>query len=408
MTGRSPAAVGPGDSALVALAARVRPAFRCLLAALLVTPVWTWTAWAAEPAAPFRLCADPDNLPFSSSDAKTPGIYVELGRQIADQLGRPFQPVWAPTYVAKREVRTTLLAGQCDGFIGLPNDPDFMGPRLIFSKPILRLGYALALRHDMTVTSLSDLAGRRVAVQFDSPPQNLLATRADIQSVTTMTPEEAMNDLAQGKADAAFTWGPSAGWINQSALHGAYQVLPVEGEHMQWQSAIAFQSRQTALRDQVDQALTALASSIDALMNKYGFPTATPIRLAQAGNATQPATPAADPTVGDNTSPQPSPATSSAPTAQTTAAAGDAEAIAAGHKLFNSNCAHCHGPDAIQGERRINLRLLHHRYGDRMDEVFQTTVHQGRVTKGMPKWGGILSDDQFNKILAYLHSLQEP
>jgi hypothetical protein len=72
-----------------------------------------------------------------------PGLYVELGRRIADRLGRPFEPVWTLGYFGKRAVRTTLLAGRCDGFIGLPDDPGFMGPRLIFSKPVLRLGYAL-------------------------------------------------------------------------------------------------------------------------------------------------------------------------------------------------------------------------------------------------------------------------
>lgn len=34
---------------------------------------------------------------------------------------------------------------------------------------------------------------------------------------------------------------------------------------------------------------------------------------------------------------------------------------AAGHKLFNDNCAHCHGPDAVEGVQGQNLRMLHHR-----------------------------------------------
>ncbi|MBV8614520.1 MAG: c-type cytochrome [Acetobacteraceae bacterium] len=82
--------------------------------------------------------------------------------------------------------------------------------------------------------------------------------------------------------------------------------------------------------------------------------------------------------------------------------------VAAGHKLFNDNCAHCHGPDAIQGERRRNLRLLRHRYGDEMDQTFMITVTHGRVSKGMPNWSGILSDQEFHAILAYLSSVREP
>jgi polar amino acid transport system substrate-binding protein len=86
----------------------------------------------------------------------------------------------------------------------------------------------------------------------------------------------------------------------------------------------------------------------------------------------------------------------------------DADPAAAGHKIFNDNCSHCHGPDAVQGERRRDLRLLHHRYGEKADHVFMTTVAQGRMAKGMPNWSGILTADQFQKVLAFLHSVQEP
>ncbi len=64
-----------------------------------------------------------------------------------------------------------------------------------------------------------------------------------------------------------------------------------------------------------------------------------------------------------------------------------------------------HGPDAIQGERRINLRLLHHRLWRR----HEPDLHDhGRPAKGMPNWSGILTDKQFDRILAFLHSVQEP
>jgi hypothetical protein len=47
-----------------------------------------------------------------------------------------------------------------------------------------------------------------------------------------------MRDLAEGRADAAFFWGPSAGWIDKSMLGGAYAVVPVTGPHMQWRASI--------------------------------------------------------------------------------------------------------------------------------------------------------------------------
>jgi ABC-type amino acid transport substrate-binding protein len=361
---------------------RSLPAFRLSLAALLFL-LASMRATTAEVAAPFRLCADPDNLPFSSTSPDAPGFYIELGREIAARLGRSFEPVWTPTYFAQRAVSTTLLAGHCDGFVGLPQDSEFMAHRLVFSRPIAAIGYALVLPQSLAVKGMADLAGRRVAVQFASPPQSLLATRTDLQPVTVISPEEAMQDLAGGQVDAAIIWGPSAGWINKTALHNAFKVVPVAGPHMQWRAAIGFPREQTALRDQVDRALGAVAGSIDALMAKYGFPSAAPIRLAAGG----------DPPFEQQA------AVASPP--------NDPAQVVAGRKLFNDNCQHCHGPDAVQGERRRNLRLLRHRHGDDADSVFLTTVTHGRIAKGMPIWAGVLTEQQLRQILAFLLSVQE-
>ena len=362
----------------------------------------------ADEAPPLRLCVDPDNLPFSSESATTPGFYVELGRDIAQALGRPFQPVWVPTYYTKRQIRKKMLPGQCDGFVGVPDDASFMGPRLILSRPIVHLGYALVALPSTAADSVQDLHGRHVAVQYDSPPQNLLASENDVQMVTVMSPEEAMRDLAAGKADVAFIWGASAGWLNKTLMHGAYEVQPVSGDHMQWNATIAFPRDQTDLRDQVDRAIGGLGDAIDRLAAKYGFPDATPSPEPTA--ATGPALihgDATDGTAATQPAPAaPAPAAAAVPAApQTSANAAD---VAAGRKLFNDNCSHCHGPDAVQGEQRRNLRLLRQRYGNDMAEMFMTTVTHGRVTKGMPNWSGIISPEEFHKILAFLSSIQEP
>lgn len=109
----------------------------------------------------------------------------------------------------------------------------------------------------------------------------------------------------------------------------------------------------------------------------------------------------------------PFPADPAGAAAQQTAAggaakpSGNAADIAAGRKIFNDNCEHCHGPDAVQGVERRNLRHLYRRYGDKMDKVFIYTVTHGRPIKGMPNWSGILTTAQFRKILAFLHSVQQ-
>ena len=70
-------------------------------------------------------------------DPGAPGLYVEIGHAVAEALGRPMETVWSLSYFGKRNLRTTLLAGQCDLAVGLPAEADFMGPRLIFTRTIL-------------------------------------------------------------------------------------------------------------------------------------------------------------------------------------------------------------------------------------------------------------------------------
>lgn len=100
------------------------------VAATLITPV---SPLHADEAQPFRLCADPTNLPFSSDSPAQPGFYVEIGQALAHALGRPIAYDWYKSYFGKRTVRVTLLGKQCDAMIGLPRSEDFMGPAVIFS-----------------------------------------------------------------------------------------------------------------------------------------------------------------------------------------------------------------------------------------------------------------------------------
>lgn len=86
--------------------------------------------------------------------------------------------------------------------------------------------------------------------------------------------------------------------------------------------------------------------------------------------------------------------------------AGRADMADEGHGLFNQYCSHCHGPNAIQGERPRDLRRLKIRYGDKAPEIFLTTISTGRPDKGMPIWKGVLSDDVLWRIYTYLESVQ--
>ena len=86
---------------------------------------------------------------------------------------------------------------------------------------------------------------------------------------------------------------------------------------------------------------------------------------------------------------------------------GRTQLISKGKTLFNIHCSHCHGPNAVQGERKRDLRRLSQRYQDRMPAVYYQTVTTGRAAKGMPAWKGILNDETLWTIFTFLETVQK-
>ena len=378
------------------------------------------------PAAPgaLRLCADPDNLPFSSNDPAKPGIYNEIGEAIGKALARPVAHVWYRTYFGKRAVRVTMLAKQCDMTIGLPDSDDFMGPKVIFSKPLFNLDYAIVAPKGAAIATVEELKGKRVAVQFETEPHNIVGPRDDITAVTVLSPDEGMKALAEGRADAAFLWAPSAGYLDKTAYDGRFAIVPIDGPRLSFPTAIGFPRASKELRDSVDAVLPEVSKQFPALMAKYGIGPDTP---ANVGATDKPATiEKAGVVIAQSDAPAASPAPTQTAKAETGGRdpgkpAGDGtgefdvaplappatpETIAAGKEVFNGICAHCHGPDAVQGVKKIDLRRLTLRYGDGAHNMYWKTVHEGRPAKGMPTWKGVFTDEQFEQIFAFLSSIQ--
>ena len=380
-----------------------RPRFgRAVLLAILgtlalIVPEAATSALAAEQTPVLRACFDPDDLPFSQkapgAGGGDQGLYVDLASAIAEKLGRRLEPVWYVMQFAGHAARETLPSGKCDAFFALPSLPGGMGPRIIFSRPILHGAYALVTPPGMVVDRLDDLVGKRVAVQFATPPQGLLAQHGGITLVTSMNPAAAFATLAAHEADSAILWGPSAGYLNQTLYAGRFTVTPLAGDGMQFDAAIGFDSRQAVLRDAVNQALESLGGIAATLARKYGLPAAAPRELSAATPARR------------HAGVMPRPPFRLAPFRLVAEApAGNPQN---GREIINTYCAHCHGIDARAPVRRQNLHFLRERYGDNMDQVFMTTVHNGRPDKGMPNWSGVLTEDQFKDVLAYLHTSQD-
>jgi polar amino acid transport system substrate-binding protein len=362
------------------------------LAAIIATTLFLVLPVLGETAAALRVCADPDNLPFSSAGSGDRGLYVDLARMIAARLGIDVEYVWGSSEWGARAIRNTLLSDRCDALVGLPYEKGFMGGKVALTRPFLSVGYVIVAPMGSGFQRLEDLQGKTIGVQFGSPAQLVLAARGGFQAVTFRFAEEIMDALARREVQTAFVWGPIAGYYNKTRLASEFEITPVAGPGLQWQVAIGVKKGDDVLKTRLERALEELSAEIAVLMDQYGFPRSEPVPLGARGNALRLA--AAD--------------ESSMLVWTRAKPVGDDRAVAEeGRSLFNIHCSHCHAPNAVNPDARTDLRRLRLRYGEDMTRVFYTTVTEGRPSNGMPSWKATLSEETIGKILTFLESVQK-
>lgn len=238
-----------------------------------------------------RVCADPNNLPFSN--ARGEGFENRLATLLAEELGLPLRYTW---FAQRRGfVRETLGAGACDVIPGIVASSD----RVLVTRPYYRSTYVFVRRTDAPravarVASLDDAALRRLRIGVhvigddytNTPPAHALAARGIIERVrgyqlqgdyAQPDPPRALVDaVVRGEVDLAIAWGPLAGW---AARRGAPVALrPVTPEidlpflPFVYDIAMGVRRADVALRDRLDAALARRADDVAALLAEYGVP----------------------------------------------------------------------------------------------------------------------------------------
>ena len=374
----------------------------------------------AAGADPLRVCADPDNLPFSKSEGPERGMYVELAELVGKQLNQPVEYTWYYTQMQRRALRNTIMQDACDAVFALPAGPDYKARGLRKTQAFLEVGYAIVAAPGFTFNSLDDLKRKRLAVQYGSTPQIFLSTLDGFKTTTFRNADEALSALAKGEVDAAFLWGPVAGYENKKRWDSRWRVTPVAGHDLSGAVAVAVRSTKEALAADIDRALAELKPQIAELADKYGFPRQAPVNLATA-RAASPATVVRVPSSLWMTASETVPAKKSGAKAAATASAATAaptdtavaaapelsDAAQAGRVQFNDRCSHCHGTDGFSPVRERNLRFLKARYSDKWQETAVTTMKNGRSDAGMPAWKDILKESDIQQLVTFLVSIQK-
>src|SRR4051794_18708546 len=111
-----------------------------LMASCLVSPN-SRSVNAAEPArGTLRVCADPNNLPFSDESRR--GFENRLAQLVADELGEDVNYTW---WAQRRGfIRNTLKAQACDVVMGVPAQYGLVAS----TKPYYRSSYVFVSRAD--------------------------------------------------------------------------------------------------------------------------------------------------------------------------------------------------------------------------------------------------------------------
>ena len=163
---------------------------------------------------PLRVCADPNNLPFSND--RLEGFENRIAEVIAHELHRPLKYTW---WAQRRGfLRNTLKAEICDLVPGLPSNLE--GVRT--TAPYYRTSYVFVTRFDgPEVSSFNDPVLRQVKVGVhligddgsNTPPAHALARRGIIDNVRGYMiygdynqpnpPARILDALAEGEIDIA-------------------------------------------------------------------------------------------------------------------------------------------------------------------------------------------------------------
>jgi mxaJ protein len=236
----------------------------------------------------FRVCADPDDMPFSNQ--KGEGFENKIAALLARDLGdTAVAYTWFPT--RRGFVRNTLRAGECDAMIGAPAGYDLVLP----TKPYYRSAYIAVTRRDrhLKVTSLDDSALKTLKIGVNligdnyenTPPAHALGARGITTNMVGFStfynqehpPSEIVDAVASGKIDVAVVWGPLGGyWAKRSSVPLDLSVLPdtdrATGFPLAYEVTVGVRRNDRTLRDALNAALDRRKPEIEAILRDYGVP----------------------------------------------------------------------------------------------------------------------------------------
>jgi len=228
----------------------------------------------------FRVCSDPNDLPFSNQGGE--GFENKVAELVAGKLNRPVTYAYFPQVIGF--VRVTLNALRCDVIMGTAVGAEMVDTTV----PYYHTTYALVFRPGTKldgVAALSDprLKDKRIGVVAGTPPATVmteegLMVKAKPYALTVDTrvesPSKSMaEDVAAGRIDAGVLWGPFAGYYaTRVTPHLTVVPLLHEKERMDFLVAMGVRPTDQHWKRTLNQLITENQHKINTILASYGVP----------------------------------------------------------------------------------------------------------------------------------------
>jgi quinoprotein dehydrogenase-associated probable ABC transporter substrate-binding protein len=237
----------------------------------------------------FRVCADPENMPFSND--KGEGFENKIATLIAKDFGA------TPSYIfwgqrrgfIRNTMNATLKEGQCDFVIGVPDKYDLVAT----TRPYYRSTYVFVYRKGkgLAFRSLDDPGLKKVKIGVhllgddynNPPPVHELGKRGVVDNVVGFStfysaenPASAIVDaVAKGTIDVAIVWGPIAGYFAKRQ-QVPLELVPIPSRKgdlpFAFDIAMGVKKGNTVLRARLAEVLDARQREIEQILKQYGVP----------------------------------------------------------------------------------------------------------------------------------------
>lgn len=243
----------------------------------------------SKPPRELRVCADPNNLPFSNR--RQEGFENRLAELIAAELNAKVSYTWWPQ--RRGFIRNTLAAHKCDLIMGIPLGAE----RVLTTQPYYRSSYTFVSRKDrhLNVRSLDDpvLRTLRIGVQLvgddyaNTPPVHALSRRGIVGNLVGFSvfgdysqenpPARIIDAVVARDVDLAIAWGPLAGYFAKRSPV-ALEVVPVSPEidppalRFTFDISLGVRPDDKALKLELEGVLHRKQAEIDRILREYRVP----------------------------------------------------------------------------------------------------------------------------------------